>query len=111
MTKGLKVNSPGEMPLVYENPVDDAWPPAWNADAAGRSVKGRSWAGGKVIIGTNDTSVELMKLESSKGTHVPLKPMKSDGHNLFERYSSTPDDTLRQVLDVAEPSPMAVTHE
>jgi hypothetical protein len=100
MTKGLNVNSPGEIPLVYENPVDSAWPPRWNADAAARSVKGRSWPGGKVIIGTNDTSVELMKLESSKGTKVPLKPMKSDGLSLFDRYSSTPDNSLRQVLDV-----------
>jgi hypothetical protein len=102
MTKGLNDNSPGEMPLVYENPTDAAWPPAWNADAAGRSVKGRTWSGGKVIIGTNDTSVELMKLESSKGSNVPLKPMKSDGLNLFERYSQTPDDTLSEILDVAE---------
>jgi hypothetical protein len=102
MTKGLNDSSPGEMPFVFENPVEATWPPTWNADAAGKSVKGRSWAGGKVIIGTNDTSVELMKLKSSKGTKVPLKPMKSDGHNLFERYSSTPDDSLRQVLDVAE---------
>lgn len=102
MTKGLHDNSPGDMPLVYENPVDATWPPAWNPDAAGRSVKGRTWSGGKVIIGTNDTSVELMKLESSKGTSVPLKRMYPEGLNLFERYSSTPDDTLREVLDVAE---------
>lgn len=101
MTKGLSDGAPGGIPLVYENPVQATWPPTWNASMAGRSVKGRSLSGGKVIIGTNDTSVELMRLTSSKGTSVPLKPSKPGGLNLFEQYSQTPDDTLREVLDVA----------
>ncbi|OAI56997.1 hypothetical protein AYO49_00315 [Verrucomicrobiaceae bacterium SCGC AG-212-N21] len=105
MTKGLDDSSPGGIPLVFENPADATWSPTWNPDMAGRNVKGRTWSGGKVIIGTNDTSVELMKLTSPKGTRVPLKPYGVEGKNLFEQYLDNPDDTTYEILDIAsEPS-------
>ena len=70
MTKGLNDSSPGNLALVFENPVDAGWPPGWNADVAGQSVKGRSWEEGKVIVGWNDSSVELMLLSATKGARV-----------------------------------------
>lgn len=106
MTKGLTDSSPLGIPLVYENPVEATWPPTWNADAAGKQVKGRSWNGGKVIIGTSDSSVELMKLESREGAKVTLKPLGQEGKpgGLFGQFSR-PDGSKYEVLDVAVQKP------
>jgi hypothetical protein len=102
MTRGLDEKSPPGIPLVYENPVEATWPPTWNADAAEKKIKGRSWKGGKVIIGTQDTSVELMKLESTKGAKVTTKPLpaKAAPGNLFTHYKLL-DGSKYEVLDVA----------
>lgn len=70
MTKGMNDSTSGSVALVFENPTDVAWPPGWNADAAGQSVKGRSWEEGKIIVGCNDGSVELRLLSTTKGTRV-----------------------------------------
>jgi hypothetical protein len=48
--------------------------------------KGRSWRQGKVIIGRNDNSVAVEKLDSVKGDNVPLKP-NGDGKDLFTQFS------------------------
>jgi hypothetical protein len=101
MTKGLNAQSPGSIPLVFENPAKATWPPMWNADASGQPVKGRSWSGGRIIIGTNDTSVELMKLSSKTGDSVPLAPVKPASENLFELASKLPHAPKYEVLDVA----------
>lgn len=95
VTKGLTEQSPGGIPLVYESPADASWPPKWNADAADTAVKGRAWKGGgsqaSIIIGSNDSSVELFQLASGTGTGVPLA---AEG-NPF-------DAAAGEVLDVAE---------
>jgi hypothetical protein len=101
MTKGLDDSSPGGIPLIYENPTEATWPPTWNADAAGKEVKGRAWKGGKILIGTNDTSVELWKLDSSKGAKVPLKPWGETGKNLFEQLDQDSKAPKYEVLDIA----------
>jgi hypothetical protein len=64
MTKGLRDDGPGPAPFVFENPADATWPPTWNADVSTKPNKGRAWAGGKIIVGAHDTSVEFMKLSS-----------------------------------------------
>src|SRR5207253_1916843 len=56
-TKGLDDSSPGNIPLVFENPSDASWPPKWDPDSAATKKPGRTWNGGKVIIGYNDSSV------------------------------------------------------
>jgi hypothetical protein len=104
MTKGLTDSSPAGIPLVYENPVDATWPPTWNADAAGKRVKGRSWKGGKIIVGTNDTSVEVMKLESKEGSNVTLRPLGPAGKP-GELFSARSDGSKYAALDVAVPKP------
>lgn len=106
MTADLNDSAPGGMPLVYENAVSTGTDPTWNADAVGRAVKGRTWSGGKIIVGTNDTSVEAMKCESSKGSSVKLKPMGQDGKNLFSKYSSGDEGggggAAIRILDIEE---------
>jgi hypothetical protein len=101
MTKGLDDSTEGGIPLVYENPVEATWDPTWNADAAEAPLKGRAWKGAKVIIGTNDTSVEMMKLASLTGAKVPLKSLGSEGKNLFTQYVTKKDGTPYEMLDIA----------
>jgi hypothetical protein len=101
MTKGLEDNSSGGIPLVYENPAEFAGEPLWNADAAGQRVKGRAWTGAKIIVGTLDTSVELMKLASLTGTRVRQKALGSEGKNIFTQYTQEPPPVILQMLDIA----------
>ncbi len=92
MTKGVTDSDSGNIPLVYESPADATWPPKWNPDLAGTSAPGRTWIGGKVVIGFEDGSVLAKSLESSKGQRVGFRPLP-DGSSLFPNKL--------EVLDVA----------
>jgi len=72
MMSGSGDSSSGSEPIVFENPVTDGPPPSWDADKAGKAVKGRSWGGGRIIVGLNDTSVSLLPLVAAVG-QVGLK--------------------------------------
>lgn len=67
MTKGVTDQSPGSMPLVFENPKIPSWPPVWDTDHEGKPVKGRVWRGGKIMVGFNDTSVMSVKIDPETG--------------------------------------------
>jgi hypothetical protein len=97
MTKGIDDHNAGNIPLVYESPADATWPPKWNPDAAGTTKKGRTWNGGRVVIGFNDGSVVAMPLESTKGECVGLRP-RADGTPIFP---NPPPGQKYEVLDVA----------
>lgn len=89
MTAGLNDSASGGIPLVFENSLaGTGGDPAWNADAAGRLERGRTWSGGKVIIGMNDSSVEVMPCASARGSSVNLKSTGSGGTNAFTQNSS-----------------------
>jgi prepilin-type N-terminal cleavage/methylation domain-containing protein len=102
MTGALFDASSGGIPLVYENAVALGTDPTWNADAAGRNVRGRTWRGGKIIIGTNDTSVALMKCEATKGSSVHLKPLGEQGKDLFTQFSEGDSAVEFNILDIEE---------
>lgn len=112
MTKGLTGSMVGSIPLVFENPSDASWPPKWNASEANWRQKlngkltgikpsrpsspGYAWSKGKIIIGLNDSSVELYPLESVNGENLGLKPYP-DGKSIF------PDlDPQLEILNVAK---------
>ena len=95
MTKGLDDSAAGSYPLVYENPAEATWPPKWNADLADQPKPGRAWKGGKIIIGMNDSSVSMQKLESDKGDRVGLK-LSHDDKDLF-----TQNERALEILNVA----------
>ncbi len=93
MTKGLEASSPGNSPLVFENPAVATWPPQWDTRVEGQAKPGRPWKGGKVIVGRNDGSVAFEKLED-KHPLATLAPIK-DGKNLFELAGP------HEIMDVA----------
>lgn len=86
MTQGQTSSSGGTMPLVFENPSAVGWPPQWNCDAAGQLVQGRTWRGGKVIIGLNDNSVQTVQLAAKRGAAVGPK-MLAGGQDMFTQAS------------------------
>ncbi|MEY4483308.1 MAG: hypothetical protein RL693_760 [Verrucomicrobiota bacterium] len=98
MTKGLTDAWEGSLPLVFENPSDASWPPGWNVTETKeiKAIPGRAWSGGKVIIGFNDSSIEVLELEKNKGPNVRLKPMK-DGKLFFP-----PLNPKLEILNVAK---------
>ncbi len=93
---GISDSASGAYPLVWECATDAAWDPAWNCDAAGKTIKGRTWSGGKVIVGTNDGSVVAQPCASAKGAAVKMKNQGSSSTNIF----SVQDATGLKVLDV-----------
>jgi prepilin-type N-terminal cleavage/methylation domain-containing protein len=87
----------GNMPIVFENPVAPNWPPLWNADVAGQVAPGRTWPGGKIIIGRNDGSAAVEALAGKKGMIGPK--IMSGGFNLFTQASQgQPQRVLPVVL-------------
>lgn len=100
MTRGVDDSAPGGVPLVYENPAEPTWPPTWNVDAYGSPIKGKSRRR-KIIVGTNDTSVEMMVLGSGQGTHVPLKKLSDEGLDIFTAATRDPEAPKYTVLDIA----------
>jgi prepilin-type N-terminal cleavage/methylation domain-containing protein len=97
LTQGQTDSSSAIMPLVFENPVAIGWPPTWNADIAGQLQRGRTWRGGKIIIGLNDNSVSVEKLEAARGSAVGPKPLGAGGMNMFTQASQT-----QNLLDIIE---------
>ncbi|MFO1485770.1 MAG: type II secretion system protein [Verrucomicrobiaceae bacterium] len=75
----------GNMPLVFENPATPSWPPLWNANVAGQVAPGRTWPGGKVIIGRNDGSAAVETLAGSSGMVGPR--VMAGGSNMFTQAS------------------------
>jgi type IV pilus assembly protein PilA len=81
MAAGLTDSAAGTYPLVWEGGTggDKTYDPNWNADAAGLGSQGRTWSGGRVIVGMNDSSVALQKCAASKGPAVKLAPVGTGG--------------------------------
>jgi prepilin-type N-terminal cleavage/methylation domain-containing protein len=95
MTGGQTDTTVGNMPLVFENPASLSWPPLWNADMAGKIAPGRTWSGGRIIIGRNDGSVAVETLADTKGMVGPK--VMAGGMNLFTQAS---DNIPQRILPV-----------
>jgi prepilin-type N-terminal cleavage/methylation domain-containing protein len=96
LTPGQTQDSSGIMPLVYENPAVPSWPPKWNCDAAGQRVPGRTWRGGKIVIGRNDNSVNVEQLAAKHGPAVGPKAL-AGGRDMFTMAS---EDQPLKVLNI-----------
>jgi hypothetical protein len=59
MLGGLTVHDNSQHPLIYENAVDSSWPPKWVSNSERRPIRGRTWKGGKILIGVNNGSVYI----------------------------------------------------
>ena len=95
MTGSVTDTAVGNLPIVFENPATPSWPPLWNADMAGKIAPGRTWTGGKIIIGRNDGSVAVEALAGDKGMVGPK--VMAGGMNLFTQAS---DGIPQRVLPV-----------
>ena len=99
LTAGLTDSKPGSIPLVYEHAVSAAWPPKWNADSAGKEVRGRTWTTG-IIVGLNDSSVAVQALAAKSGKAVGLKPDASTGKDIFEAAIDPKEFPKGEILDI-----------
>jgi len=92
MTKGLKEDSSGNAPLIFENPAVASWPPFWDAQAIGVAKPGRIWKNHTIVIARNDGSVGLDKLDGD--TPLVTLQKNSQGHDLFTQQGP------HEILDV-----------
>lgn len=81
---GLTTKSPGYYPLVFENTLTPSWPLQWSRSH--KTVRGRSWRGGRIIIGRNDNSVNVETLVKDGEQYVlpELPNQKSDDKRLTD---------------------------
>lgn len=95
MAKGLNDSASGSYPLVWEGGTGgQEYDPTWNADAAGLGSQGRTWSGGKVIVGMNDSSVSTYKCTAAKGAAVHLADVGGGGKNLFTQNTQSGNSTI-----------------
>lgn len=107
MTEGLTDSMPPAIPLVYENPAVSTWPPKWNPSASGKPRPGRGWLwAGSIILGRNDSSVSVAKLESRWGSSVGLAKSE-DGKDLFEAVIDPTKFPKGAVLNILQKASMA----
>lgn len=64
----------GNLPLVFDNPIDGTWPPKWNPKAEGKPLPGRPLKGGIILFGLSDGSITPVKLVSSADGLTTLDP-------------------------------------
>ncbi|MFZ2276719.1 MAG: type II secretion system protein [Prosthecobacter sp.] len=96
LTSGQTDTTVGSMPLVFENPATNSWPPVWNADVAGQIQPGRTWPGGQIIIGRNAGSVAVETLAGDQGKVGPK--ILADGNDLFTQASQGIPQRVLQVV-------------
>ncbi len=94
VTQGQTDTSVGNMPLVFENPATQSWPPQWNVDLAGKVAMGRAWAGGQIIVGRNDGSVEVVNLAAKTGLSGPR------GTNGMDMFTQASPNAPQQILNI-----------
>jgi hypothetical protein len=96
LTKGLSDSVDGSLPVVFEAPAIATWPPRWLFRRTESKDFGRTWPKGKIVIGTNDSSVALLPTEAKAGGFAELAPSPG-GVQLFQ----TTADNKHEILNVA----------
>lgn len=80
LMKGQTENSHPKLPLIIENSLNAYWPPKWDVTKPeGRRIRGQAWRGREIIIGRNDGSVAIEKLQPD-GTLDWHSPPNLDDH-------------------------------
>lgn len=94
MVKGLTDKAIATSVVILENPFT-ASPLRWAEGDGKKAFKGRTWKGGAIIVGFNDTSVQAMKLVPDPSN--PSRLMLTTNPDWFPSSPSNPP-----VLDVLE---------
>ncbi len=58
---GLTTHDQSNHPAIYENALDDTWPPKWKSELANRATRGGVWRGNKILVGLVDGSISIVK--------------------------------------------------
>jgi len=75
LVDGLRDDSSGEAPLVFENALDASWPPVWDGSLYnGVRKRGQTWKGGRIVVGNNDSSVSVEKLSGKDQRRLSFDP-------------------------------------
>ncbi|MEM6910825.1 MAG: type II secretion system protein [Verrucomicrobiota bacterium] len=86
-TKGLTDSSPSRFPLVWENSVGDPGDnPEWDPAKAGTEEPGRTWSGGKIMIGFADGSAKT-KRTAKRDEQSPLRN-ENGPQTIFEEMTA-----------------------
>jgi hypothetical protein len=64
--------SPGSAPVIVENALDPSWPPRWDVSDEAGNRKGRARPGRHIIVGCNDGSAQVVKLQEDGSLDAKL---------------------------------------
>ncbi len=67
LVAGLRSDTNGIYPVIFENALEPIWPPRWRFDSRLKPVRGRTWRQGTSILGRADNSVNVEKLVKKEG--------------------------------------------
>ena len=84
--------SPGDVPIVTENALNSSWPPKWDVSGPASTKRGRAWNGRSIIVGHNDGSVAVEKLQKNGTTRWHSQSNQS-GKSWID--SLTPDEIAK----------------
>ena len=88
MTSGQTDTSVGSMPLVFENPATNSWPPVWNADVAGQiqpAVPGR--VARSSLVATTAASLSKLWLATKARSAPKSWPMATTSSSKLPKAS------------------------
>lgn len=94
LISGLTNESPGYMPVIFENAIDASWPPKWKHRFFIEKERGRTWRKGTVLVAFMDDSVNAVQLQKS-GEYLTLPD------SILHRKGEEPLPPLR-ILDIEE---------
>lgn len=95
MVRGMSLEDPGHLALIFDAPEDQTWPPVWDPSHGGRPHLRRNEGKLSIVIGRNDGSVAIEKLASHEGTRVPVADASL--------FSHSPDRLLDPPIAMPEP--------
>jgi hypothetical protein len=76
LVDGHTDSSQGDAILLFENALDTSWPPVWDGSGFDKVRKrGQAWKGGRVIIGLNDNTVSVARLQGKDNLRLRLEPV------------------------------------
>lgn len=76
LVDGHTDSSQGDAILLFENALDTSWPPVWDGSGFDKVRKrGQAWKGGRVIIGLNDNTVSVARLQGKDKQRLTLDPV------------------------------------
>ncbi len=91
LLRGVRRSDQMKTPVIFENALDNSWPPKWRTDAEMQPMRGRTWLRGKIVMAIQDGSVS---------THQLIKV--GDHYTLPASMLQTPEEAAVETFEILD---------